>query len=729
MKYTNFIYNKKIIITKMKNYNSFINKKEYEIIPLDFDINEGKISDTWSTIKYKASKLGSITKGGKLFGRSDIDKESMKQIEEMLNKAGNEKIKELTDSIKKQYPEFPNTKSREDFLNGLSVISTAYDSIKSAYEKTVNENINSDNDNYVSLEMANSLIKNLRMYLKRLIDYDLSTSYTVFENIEIYDEYEYIEYVNEMNSYNELYEKWYDPKTWFKKKDEQTLGTEQAPTPVSKNSNPINVQDTESATKKTLNDKKAEKILIALGAALGVLGWVAQSDWFHELLKLWLDKPATPTIIQKNISSFKYDVKPGEGITQVVNRIIPGANIGPNSTSDQILSILKGKGFGNTPGEIIQNLGIGSTSGNLDFNDTLQKSLNSPNILKDLFSGNLSGLGGSLLEIKPGPFIAKRITGYVVKQLGTAAVTTGTSAVGIATTVGPILAGVGIALIVAGVTSWLLKRKSLKSSRYKDLQGLLEQMVLLTPFVKPVNPQEEPNIQIEEEQESKQNRSLDYIKLLKLAGIDFNTFIGTTKLPLFGSSEIESLFNPKMEKYKQEFIKTLKNSKTTLTDEQINSLFTDKTIISISKFAVGNRKGSGKDSFVYRLCQQFPELGTTMTDDKYIKKFNNTDKNVKGESGVDKNDYTKIKSGGDIKIENVASSDKSFKDRINDTFKYVNINSEHAKTLKSNFPQFLKSVKSMYSKFNYDESKISNINSIKESFIIKSPNDFKKLKN
>ena len=143
------------------------------------------VGDKWQDAKYELGKLGSITKGGKLIGKGKIDDESKKQLDKMLEDASNGMIKHMDAAIKKEIPEFPNNKKRDDFLNGLSVIAQLYDSIVAAHNTTIEKQLSPEDKGYMSADMANSLIKSLRLYMKRLIDYDLSTSYTVFEKEEL----------------------------------------------------------------------------------------------------------------------------------------------------------------------------------------------------------------------------------------------------------------------------------------------------------------------------------------------------------------------------------------------------------------------------------------------------------------------------------------------------------------------------------------------------------------
>jgi hypothetical protein len=153
-----------------------------------------------------------------------------------------------------------------------------------------------------------------------------------------------------------------------------------------------------------------------------------------------------------------------------------GTHLGPNTTTAEFISAMKEKGFGSSAGEIVKNLGMQSTSPNPNFVADATSALSHDGPLKSVFSGLMSGKGGSLLALKPGPFLAKKITNTVIKVIAKKAITTGTATAAKLAGLGSVLAPLGITLIAGAATSYLLKRKAKKSSRFKDLQGLLDIM-------------------------------------------------------------------------------------------------------------------------------------------------------------------------------------------------------------------------------------------------------------
>lgn len=462
----------------------------------------------WNDIKYKMSKLGMIKKGGKFFGRKKQDAKARAEFDAMLKDVNNNLVKELNDLIIEKFPEFPNCKSREEFLNGVKAIANVYDAICQACIRTYgapkyskkNEYgfpmpiLSPEDKMYMDIELANSLIRSLQKYMQKIIDYDLSTSYTIFETCE-YDPNEYVELTR---LYEELS---LNPMKWFKKKPEQIdtktdqkeigAGPEQkmigsgSSTDIATKSKEVGAVDTPfnvlgggkgTHTKKEVESSKKELIIGGLGAALGVFGWIMQTDWFKHILEGWMNKPQVDvTQVKSSIEEIKFNVAKGDGFTQTINKMC-GTNLGPNTTTAEFISAMKEKGFGSSAGEIVKNLGMQSTSPNPNFVSDATSALSQDGPLKSVFSGLMSGKGGSLLALKPGPFLAKKITNTVIKVIAKKAVTTGTATAAKLAGLGSVLAPLGITLIAGAATSYLLKRKAKKSSRFKDLQGLLDIM-------------------------------------------------------------------------------------------------------------------------------------------------------------------------------------------------------------------------------------------------------------
>lgn len=439
-------------------------------------INQDAVSEgLWQDAKYQLAKLGSITKGGKFFGRGEQAKKAQEEYDKMLSDVNNKLIKDLADDIKRDLPKFPNNKEREEFLTALGNVAASYDSIVQSCLRTYGapEYPNKDGDGnplpvlgpndkgFMDIGMANSLIKSLRMYVQKLIDYDLSTAYTILESSDITEEE--LLFLNELNEININEELSLNPLKWFKKKKQSNK--------------PALTGSKKTATKKEVESSKKELIIGGIGAALGVFGWIAQTDWFRTMLETWLNKPAEMgTKVVTDIKNINFEVKSGDGFTQTINKLC-GTTFGPNTTTDQFIQVMSEKGFGSSADQIVNNLGMSPLSPNPSFAEDAATALSQKGeLLKSVFSGITSGKAGSLLALKPGPFIASQVSSKIVTYITKQAVTTGTVLATKFAAGGALAMKTGGLLIAGALTSWLLKRKAKSSSRYKDLQELLEKL-------------------------------------------------------------------------------------------------------------------------------------------------------------------------------------------------------------------------------------------------------------
>lgn len=135
-------------------------------------INEG----LWEKVKYGLSKLGRYKVGGKLTGRGKIDQDTAAKIQSILDKKGNEVIKILNSKIKEENPEFPNNEKGEQFLKTVMEIATVYDSIVEATKK------NPEEEGYLPIDAANTVIEDLAEYVKKYLDVDLKAAYSVMDS-------------------------------------------------------------------------------------------------------------------------------------------------------------------------------------------------------------------------------------------------------------------------------------------------------------------------------------------------------------------------------------------------------------------------------------------------------------------------------------------------------------------------------------------------------------------
>jgi len=163
----------KIILTE-EQHAKVVNLILSEMIQETEVLDEG----AWEKIKYGLSKLGRYKAGGKIFGKGKIDQEAAQRIQDIINKKGNEVIANLDAQIKETNPKFPNNEKEVEFLNTILSISAVYDSIVVSTQK------NPDEEGYLPIDAANGVINDLREYVKKFLDVDLTAVYSVVDEIE-----------------------------------------------------------------------------------------------------------------------------------------------------------------------------------------------------------------------------------------------------------------------------------------------------------------------------------------------------------------------------------------------------------------------------------------------------------------------------------------------------------------------------------------------------------------
>ena len=87
-------------------------RENYEAILAEDPLNEELMEEgAWSKIKYYMGKLGSLEKGGKVFGRGKRSKEALEKLEAAIDKASDTTVKQFRAELKQKHPEFPNMES------------------------------------------------------------------------------------------------------------------------------------------------------------------------------------------------------------------------------------------------------------------------------------------------------------------------------------------------------------------------------------------------------------------------------------------------------------------------------------------------------------------------------------------------------------------------------------------------------------------------------------------
>lgn len=427
-------------------------------------INEG----LWEKVKYGLSKLGRYKVGGKLTGRGKIDQDTAAKIQSILDKKGNEVIKILNSKIKEENPEFPNNEKGEQFLKTVMEIATVYDSIVEATKK------NPEEEGYLPIDAANTVIEDLAEYVKKYLDVDLKAAYSVMDS-----EKEKVD----SDSKEELLTDEVDDI----KEDEHSDVRDKL---QAKKGEGDKKRDSERM--KTLKSNKLPLLLAGIGASMGAFSWLANTEWFKHLFDenfSFTDTEHIKGIIQTKTEVLN-DIKPGEGVYKLLGRVTEH-NLDANSSPSEMVEALKqiGGGDANKGVDLLCQDG-GVMMKPSEAAKGLHDLVNNPdqyNNLGDMFKGTASGTGKlvepgtGLNTTSYGTIAGRSLTSMLVKSLPTiitkvvikTGVKTGAgyaAAKGFGAALGPI----GIALVSAGVLVKAMRMKGQKQSRAKTLNDLFQ---------------------------------------------------------------------------------------------------------------------------------------------------------------------------------------------------------------------------------------------------------------
>jgi hypothetical protein len=555
---------KKLILTE-EQHTLIVNQILKETVDkLDELEAKGSLDEGfWDTIKYGLSKLGRYKAGGKILGKSKVDQEYARKIQQIIDKEGNDMIKQLDAKIREANPQFPNSKDPQQFLTTVMEIAAVYDSVVGATQK------NPEEAGYMPIDAANGIINDLREYTKKFLDVDLAAVYSGFneaeditgENImseeyqisegqmceidEAFDLNEYGEdsggqdmtwarYKHDTNigssidqrmmapfniavdieetlpkSYNEndvetaienyivfneinreVADKYMSKEDWWddlyhnindiRRKREEESGELNEAEPMDASNVRAGLQakkgsgdDFASYRMDTLKSNKLPLILAGVGASLGALGWIAQTDWFRTWLEslLGANKVLTNTnTIIDNVTGgapdekgfvhwaseiMGKDIKTGADMQQFVNKF--GA--------ENVSHMFDGNGGGDSMGQMQKLQQLISSNPSASMGDIFNSA--------DQTFGSMSG-GQNLFGVsKAASFFATTVTKQITKTVVKGA---GTVAAAKIAGLGAILSGVGIGLVTAGALVKLVRMKGQKSSRAATLNALYQSM-------------------------------------------------------------------------------------------------------------------------------------------------------------------------------------------------------------------------------------------------------------
>lgn len=419
------------------------------------NLNEGLMD----TIKYGLSKLGRYKAGGQIFGKGKVDQEAARKIQQIIDKQGNEVIKQLDATIREENPEFPNNEDPQKFLSTVMSIAAVYDSLVASTTKNPNEK------GYLPVDVANGVINDLREYVKKFLDVDLAAVYSTVNEIEIYNEIEEVE-SEVMTEQDPLYAG--DVRQQLQaKRGEDT-------------------KDFSSSRMDTLKSNKLPLTLAGIGSALGGFSWLVNTDWFRSLFEEIVHTPSieyVKELVEKKSDVFA-SIKPGEGMTQIMNRL-NGLNLNQNSSPHDFLDGVKQLGGG----DLQAGIDALSADGGIFQNpqgakQALEAIAQNPNAYGDnlgqMFQGNLAGTGkqvGDLLVTQTGGSLKGIVVNIIVQMVPKVVMKTSVkvgSGYLIAKGLGAALGPIGIGLIAAGALVKLMRMKGQKSSRAATLNSLYQ---------------------------------------------------------------------------------------------------------------------------------------------------------------------------------------------------------------------------------------------------------------
>lgn len=412
------------------------------------DINKELLNEGWwETTKYALSKLGRYKADGKILGKTQATANAEGKIRDLLTKKGNEIIQQLDRDIREIDSEFPNNKSRVSFLRCIILVSQAYDSIVASTK------LSPTDTKFLPIDAANVIIGDLRTYVKKFLDTDLTAAFSVMDhqNIE-----------GDLITEDELLD-----EAPVKGKGETTKKLKQAG----------KTGTFDSSRMKTLKSNRLPLLLSGLGVSLGGLSWLMNSQWGERLIEVPTEEEKI-----KYLKNTIGTIQPGQGLTQWLN-MFEGTGLNPNSTPQQFLDAVTKVGNG----DLDKGIGALTEQGGIFRNpdaakQVLEQIKNNPDGYKSLgemFKGTWAGTGrsiGDTLVTVPGgsvvEIIAKKVTVPILKKILV------TTAAGSAS---PIVGALGIGLIAAGALVKGMRIKGQKQSRAKTLNDLYQSLVDLKP--------------------------------------------------------------------------------------------------------------------------------------------------------------------------------------------------------------------------------------------------------
>jgi hypothetical protein len=294
-------------VNEIRRYLKMQPLTESELIEQDLaQINLSPLNEGWwENAKYALSKLGRYKADGKIFGKSQTDAKANAKIMALLDKQGNDRIKELDNLIKKTNPEFPNNKSEGEYLDTIIGIAKVYDSIVAATK------LKPADKGYLPIDAANIIIEDLAEYVKKYLDVDLSSSFTIFTENELTDP------GSDMPLPGQNIEE-ADPALQAKR-DQVAAQASGAKDSIKQG----NMVARDSERMKTLSSNKLPGWLFGIGSALGAFGFITNTQWFKGLFNKpfsYTDTTQVKQTVEQNSEVFNA-IKKGDGVDKFLTQV------------------------------------------------------------------------------------------------------------------------------------------------------------------------------------------------------------------------------------------------------------------------------------------------------------------------------------------------------------------------------------------------------------------------
>ena len=462
------------LIQETTNKRENILDERYELLMLCEELAELNAAEHldegfWEKFKHKTAKaLGKYKVGGKIFGKDKIEARAAKELKSLLDKVGNEKIKELDNGLQKQFPDFPNNEKKFTFTRGLVSIAAVYDSIKAANSKCE-----------TPYEVNQELVKDLRRYVQKLVDVDLLSTYRfVTEDEEVIEEEE-IDEISLKGIGQSIKKGAQKVAGGIKKGAKDFLSVDDGGEVMSGTK--------DSATMKGLASNKLPITLLGIGSALGAFQWLTDTPWFKSLFEE-LQQVRTPTQVKEVTQKFVEQlnaVQDGDGVYTLVSRL-GDIKVDAGSTPAEFIAGLKAMGGGDAMTAIenlvkspkVMMMPAEARAGLIDL-------VNNPDQYKtmgEMFQGAAEGTGKTGKELfgvfaggNVASMVMTNVPAMVTKMAFSTAVKTG-AGYALAKGLGAVLGPIGIGLIGAGVLVKAARVYGAKYSRAAALNKLLQSM-------------------------------------------------------------------------------------------------------------------------------------------------------------------------------------------------------------------------------------------------------------